>query len=101
MKMKEVIALALAGYKKKDIEDLLAMDIEEETQENNVEEKPEQTEPENVEEVAEEEEIDYKSLYEDTLAKLKNAQKSNTKENINSGETPDEDILANLVKDFM
>lgn len=66
MKITDIIALAKAGYKASDVKELL---------------EAEDPTPEVVEEKSGDENTpDYKRLYEDTLAKLEEAQKANRKE---------------------
>lgn len=82
MKIGDVISLAKAGYKKKDIEDLLALD----TKEPEPEEKKEEPEPKEKKEDPEPEEKkedpapDYKKLFEESQAKIKKLQEKNRKD---------------------
>ena len=105
MKLTDVIALAKAGYKKADIDELLKVPVDEQEPEA---EDPESTdaetgpEEEAGEESPEESETDpvaYKQLYEDlkkdhdTLQKeLKKAQKTNIKKDSSGGESTQSDL---------
>lgn len=89
MKIGDIIALAKAGYKKKDIEDLLAVDTEEKKEEPDSKEEPEpekkkeEQEPKedpNPEEKKEDPEPDYKKLFEESQAKIKKLQEKNRKD---------------------
>lgn len=96
MKMTEIIALAKAGYKKADIDALLAVDIDEasedSTEENLTDEESADTTVERTDGKAEQkkeeehserkEEPDYKALYEKACADLKLAQEANLTQNI-------------------
>ena len=103
--LKETLSLLAAGYKKKDIEALAAID-EQEAQ--NAEEKPAEKQPEE----KPEEGPDYKEMYE-TLLKEKEATdkqlKSLQQENVHENSAPmaeearkaQQDSLNNLVRSFM
>lgn len=90
MKIGDVIALAKAGYKKKDIEDLLVVDTEEKKEEpDSKEEEPEPKEKKEdldsekdkePEEKKEESIPDYKKLFEESQAKIKKLQEKNRKD---------------------
>lgn len=98
MKIGDIIALAKAGYKKKDIEDLLAVDTEEKKEEPDSKEEPEpekkkeEQEPKedpnpeekkedpDPEEKKEDPEPDYKKLFEESQAKIKKLQEKNRKD---------------------
>lgn len=96
MKMTEIIALAKAGYKKSDIDALLAVDIDEisedSTEENLTDEESADTTVDMADGKAEQkkeeehserkEEPDYKALYEKACADLKLAQEANLTQNI-------------------
>lgn len=96
MKMTEIIALAKAGYKKSDIDALLAVDIDEisedgteanltdeESADTTVERTDGKAEQKKAEEHSEQkEEPDYKALYEKACADLKLAQEANLTQNI-------------------
>lgn len=97
MNLTDVIALARAGYKKKDIDELLAIEVEEpEEPQEKVEEKEEPEETEEEEEPA----VDYKKLYEESQEQLKAAQKKNVKEPMKDDSKKDEDVVADLIKNF-
>lgn len=112
MKMKEIVALAVAGYKKKDIDELLALELPEDDQheepQDEVIDKKEEPEEEQKRKSEEDEkpepaedEIDYKKLYEESQLKIKELQQSNVKKDIEGDEESLDDILSNLAKDFM
>ena len=96
MKMTEIIALAKAGYKKSDIDALLAVDIDEASDNSTEDNLPDEESAENTvvrtdgnaEQKKEEEhserkeEPDYKALYEKACADLKLAQEANLTQNI-------------------
>ena len=104
--LKETLSLLAAGYKKKDIEALAAID-EQEAQ-NAEEEKPSEKQPEE----KPEKEPDYKEMYE-TLLKEKEASDKQLKnlqqENVHANSAPiaeeqrkaQQDSLNNLVRSFM
>ena len=104
--LKETLSLLAAGYKKKDIEALAAID-EQEAQ-NAEEEKPAEKQPEE----KPEEGPDYKKMYEDLLKEKEDADKKVTalqQENVHKNSAPlaeeakkaQQDSLTNLVRSFM
>lgn len=114
--LKETLQLLAAGYKKKDIEALAALD-EETTETGTVgtstdQEQAQVTPPVETATTETEPEPDYKALYEEQLKKAKEAEeklKKVQKDNINSNSAPDaaaakekqsEDLLK-LVSSFM
>lgn len=94
MNLKDVIDLAKAGYKPADIRELV--EIAKESKE--VKDEPEEPEKEPDPEPA----IDYKKLYEESQAKLSQAQKSNAKKTISKPEEKtDEDVFKEFCVSFM
>lgn len=91
MKFSDILDLARQGYKPSDIRELLSMDTEPETKpETEPETKPEtehETEPET------KPETDYKKLYEETLKRLDDLQKSNRRKPIEEHEDTVNDII--------
>ena len=92
MKFEDLVAFAKAGYKPADVKELLEMQIESN--------QPE-PEPEPIQEP--EPEPDYKKLYEESLAKLKEAQKANVLKDVSSSDDnkSDDDIVKDLFRSFM
>lgn len=112
--LKETLALLAAGYKKKDIEALAAMDEEQEKEQEKEIPAPIITDsaPAPVPEVKKEEEPDYKSMYEDLLNKNKETEAKITKlqqANIHEDSAPaaaeakakEAESLNDLVRSFM
>ena len=100
MKFEDLVAFAKAGYKPADVKELLEMQIES----NQPEPEPEpiqEPEPEPIQEP--EPEPDYKKLYEESLAKLKEAQKANVLKDVSSSDDnkSDDDIVKDLFRSFM
>lgn len=111
MKLLDIIELAKQGYTPADIKELLAINVEGVNQDvdqgESVEVEEAESEPatpaSNPTAEASEADanpIDYKKLYEDSLVKLAEAQKSNVNVAMPSQEN-DLDILANTIKGFM
>lgn len=112
MNIVDIIALAKAGYKKSDIQELLALDTD---NAKSSAEKPAETQTEGVPEVTEEQNVtvqpvenkepkpDYKLLYEQSQNELKKAQSNNIKRDISSQATqPNEwDTLNDITSSFM
>lgn len=108
MKLSEVIALAKAGYSKKDIEVIKREEEKEvekpippaEEPDVVVEDVPD-PEDELIEvEEDEEEIIDYKKLFEESQAKLKEVQKENAKQPLPKVDN-DIEIVNNFCRDFL
>lgn len=112
--LKETLSLLAAGYKKKDIEALAAIDDELEdtslssTQAQEVQEQP----PEPKKEEVKEEEPDYKKMYEELLEKNKQTEAKVTKlqqDNVHKDSGPsaaearekEREALTDLVRGFM
>lgn len=117
--LKETLALLAAGYKKKDIEALAAMDEEQEKEQDAKHENQEipapiitDSIPAPVPEEKKEEEPDYKSMYEDLLNKNKETEAKITKlqqANVHEDSAPaaaeakrkEAESLNDLVRSFM
>ena len=84
MNIKDIIALAKAGYKPGEIKELLELAVPEPEPEK--EPEPEQKEPE----------PDYKAMYEESQKKLLAAQKANQRQPL---DIPEEKALADILKD--
>lgn len=109
MNLSDIIALAKAGYSVKDVRELLAIETPaptapvekaeeitpEPAQENNDVESP-------IESAPLENEPDYKSMYEKTLADLKKAQQANTRIDMTDKNQPsDQDRIRDLISSFI
>lgn len=110
MKLEDIIALAKQGYKKADIEELinLAKETEKEPEPVSTEEEvPEggSSEPVNAPEDVKvpEPEPDYKMLYEQSQATIKQMQQNNVTKNLggSAGDPSDSEILNEIVRSFM
>ena len=108
--LKETLSLLAAGYKKKDIEALAAIDEENEAVPEIQEEKSEHVSENKAE--PEKEKPDYKKMYEDLKKKNEETQAKITKlqqDNIHQDSTPateedkkaEQDGLLNMVRSFM
>ena len=86
MNIKDIIALAKAGYKPGEIKELLELAVPDPEPEKAPE--PEQKEPEP--------EPDYKAMYEESQKKLLAAQKANQRQPV---DVPEEKALADILKD--
>lgn len=86
MNIKDIIALAKAGYKPGEIKELLELAVPEPEPEKEPEPEPEQKEPE----------PDYKAMYEESQKKLLAAQKANQRQPL---DIPEEKALADILKD--
>jgi DNA-binding transcriptional MerR regulator len=101
IKFADIIALAKSGYSVSDVKELMQLS---ETPSNNDETEAPQdnTEPaaEDPEE-PEQEEVDYKTLYEQEQEKVKRLQAVNRNQNAQTNEKTDQEILMDLARDFM
>ena len=89
MNIKDIIALAKAGYKPGEIKELLELAVPDpEPEKNDPEPDPE---PEN-----KDPEPDYKAMYEESQKKLLAAQKANQRQQV---DVPEEKTLADILKD--
>lgn len=100
IKFSDIIALAKSGYTVSDVKELMQLS---ETPSNDETEAPQDnTEPaaEDPEE-PEQEEVDYKTLYEQEAEKVKRLQAVNRNQNAQTTEKTDQEILMDLARDFM
>lgn len=100
IKFSDIIALAKSGYTVSDVKELMQLS---ETPSNDETEAPQDnTEPaaEDPEE-PEQEEVDYKTLYEQEQEKVKRLQAVNRNQNAQTNEKTDQEILMDLARDFM
>lgn len=89
MNIKDIIALAKAGYKPGEIKELLELavpDPEPEKKDPEPDPEPERKDPE----------PDYKAMYEESQKKLLAAQKANQRQQV---DVPEEKALADILKD--
>lgn len=114
MNLKDIIELAKQGYTVSDVKELIALSNE--NSENEVEKNPVEEVPEDalkdedipaeqkteVPPAGDDNSIDYKKLYEDSQAMLREAQKANVNRNIEAG-TEDENKkrLQETIRGFM
>lgn len=102
IKFSDIIALAKSGYSVSDVKELMQLS---ETPSNNDEtEAPQDNqEPaaEDPEEPEQQEEVDYKTLYEQEQEKVKRLQAVNRNQNAQTNEKTDQEILMDLARDFM
>lgn len=102
IKFSDIIALAKSGYTVSDVKELMQLS---ETPSNNDEtEAPQDNqEPaaEDPEEPEQQEEVDYKTLYEQEQEKVKRLQAVNRNQNAQTNEKTDQEILMDLARDFM
>lgn len=113
MKLSDRIALAKAGYKKSEIEEIIKSEqagLEEETvdevEEDEEVEETEDPEPDtdtgDTDTETRDPEPDYKSLYEKTLDDLKKAQEANRKQVVATDkDKTDEQTLEDIIKEFI
>ncbi len=110
MKLSDRIALAKAGYKKHEIEEIIKSEqagLEEETIDE-VEEVEETEDPEpdtdtgDTDTETKDPEPDYKALYEKTIEDLKKAQEANRKQVVATDkDQTDEQTLEEIIKEFI
>lgn len=102
IKFADIIALAKSGYSVSDVKELMQLS---ETPSNSDETEAPQdnTEPaaEDPEDKEEEEEVDYKTLYEQEHETVKRLQAVNRNQNAQTNEKTDQEILMDLARDFM
>ena len=102
MKLDDILTFVKAGYKPSEIKELLEMETSSEVKTKNIQ-TPETATPnqQTEEDKPEAEEIDYKKLYEESQAQIKNLQKSNVnKDNSIHTEKSEEEILSELAISF-
>jgi hypothetical protein len=104
----DIVDLAKAGYKKKDIDEILKKAGEEKS--DSEPEPSEQPPAENAEKDPAEgkegsedkkDDIDYKKLYEDKCAELEKAQKANTQTNLKNDTDDNTPSIDDIVRSFM
>lgn len=93
MKLIDILTLAKAGYKMKDIQAMEEAELEEAAKE--AEEIEDQPEPEE-KEVEPEDTTDYKKLYEESQEALRKAQQDNVRQELSPHQMSDQDILESL-----
>ena len=100
IKFADIIALAKSGYTVSDVKELMQLS---ETPSNDETEAPQDdTEPAAEDpEDKKEEEVDYKTLYEQEQEKVKRLQAVNRNQNAQTNEKTDQEILMDLARDFM
>lgn len=101
IKFADIIALAKSGYTVSDVKELMQLS---ETPSNNDETEAPQDKQEPAAEDPEEpeqEEVDYKTLYEQEQEKVKRLQAVNRNQNAQTNEKTDQEILMDLARDFM
>lgn len=102
IKFSDIIALAKSGYTVSDVKEL--MQLSDATTPSNDETEAPQDDQEPAAEDPEEpkqEEIDYKTLYEQEQEKVKRLQAVNRNQNAQTNEKTDQEILMDLARDFM
>lgn len=106
----DIVDLAKAGYKKKDIDEILKKAGEDKSDPEPEPEPPEQPPEENGEKDRAEDkagsedkkdDIDYKKLYEDKCAELEKAQKVNTQTNLKNDTDNNTPSIDDIVRSFM
>ena len=104
----DIVDLAKAGYKKKDIDEILTKANEDKSDPEP--ESPEQPPEENGEKDHAEDkagsedkkdDVDYKKLYEDKCAELEKAQKANTQTNLKNDTDDNTPSIDDIVRSFM
>ena len=102
IKFSDIIALAKSGYTVSDVKELMQLsDVttpsNEETEAPQDNQEPAAEDPEE----PEQEEVDYKTLYEQEQEKVKRLQAVNRNQNAQTNEKTDQEILMDLARDFM
>ena len=111
----DIVALAKAGYKAADIKELMSATIEDPAPEDNGAEKPadkdaqppaenlaEETKKDKAGAPEEEDDVDYKSLYEEKCKELEKAQAVNTHQNQTNSKTENQTpTIDDIVRSFM
>lgn len=112
MKFEDLVTFAKAGYKPAEVKELLELQIDSEKvtkDPENEEKEPEKDTKDSENEEKEQEkdekepEPDYKKLYEESQAKLKEAQKANVSKDVSNSDDKksDDDIVKDLFRSFM
>jgi DNA-binding transcriptional MerR regulator len=102
IKFADIIALAKSGYTVSDVKELMQLSDATTPSNDETEAPQDNTEPaaEDPEE-PEQEEVDYKTLYEQEQEKVKRLQAVNRNQNAQTNEKTDQEILMDLARDFM
>jgi len=102
IKFADIIALAKSGYSVSDVKELMQLSDATIPSNDETEAPQDDTEPaaEDPEE-PEQEEVDYKTLYEQEQEKVKRLQAVNRNQNAQTTEKTDQEILMDLARDFM
>lgn len=102
IKFSDIIALAKSGYTVSDVKELMQLS-DATTSSNDETEAPQDNQEPAAEdpEEPEQEEVDYKTLYEQEQEKVKRLQAVNRNQNAQTNEKTDQEILMDLARDFM
>ena len=102
IKFSDIIALAKSGYTVSDVKELIQLS-DATTPSNDETEAPQDNQEPAAEdpEEPEQEEVDYKTLYEQEQEKVKRLQAVNRNQNAQTNEKTDQEILMDLARDFM
>lgn len=102
IKFADIIALAKSGYTVSDVKELMQLSDATTPSNDETEAPQDNTEPaaEDPEE-PEQEEVDYKTLYEQEHETVKRLQAVNRNQNAQTNEKTDQEILMDLARDFM
>lgn len=102
IKFSDIIALAKSGYTVSDVKELMQLS-DATTPSNDETEAPQDNQEPAAEdpEEPEQEEVDYKTLYEQEQEKVKRLQAVNRNQNAQTNEKTDQEILMDLARDFM
>lgn len=103
IKFADIIALAKSGYTVSDVKELMQLSDATTPSNDETEAPQDNQEPaaEDPEEPEKEEEVDYKTLYEQEQEKVKRLQAVNRNQNAQTNEKTDQEILMDLARDFM
>lgn len=102
IKFSDIIALAKSGYTVSDVKELMQLS-DATTPSNDETEAPQDTQEPAAEDPEEsaQEEVDYKTLYEQEQEKVKRLQAVNRNQNAQTNEKTDQEILMDMARDFM
>lgn len=102
IKFSDIIALAKSGYSVSDVKELMQLSEATTPSNDDTEAPQDNTEPaaEDPEE-PKQEEVDYKTLYEQEQEKVKRLQAVNRNQNAQTNEKTDQEILMDMARDFM
>lgn len=103
IKFSDIIALAKSGYTVSDVKELMQLSDATTPSNDETEAPQDNQEPaaEDPEEPEQQEEVDYKTLYEQEQEKVKRLQAVNRNQNAQTNEKTDQEILMDLARDFM